>query len=151
MKTFIALLISCSILFSWVNIASPGFAQTRTDSPGDPATSESPATSVQPPTSRGGTPIYSGQFSTTRNAERYSFTNVVTNLLPSVATWLAGFLAALAVIFLIVAGFQFITAGGEPDKITQASKTAFYVLAGVLLSMFAYAIVYLILTIFTPA
>lgn len=81
---------------------------------------------------------------------QYTLTNLTTKVLPAAAGWIASFLGAIAVLFLIWAGIQFLTAEGEPDKIAQATKTAFYVIAGVLLLMFASALVYLFLTIFAP-
>lgn len=86
-----------------------------------------------------------------RNASRYSYREIATTLLPSVATWLASALGALAVLFLIWAGIQFLTAEGDPEKIGAATKTALYVIAGVVLVMFAYAMVYLFLSLFVPA
>ena len=110
-------------------------------------------------------PVYSGQFApspTTSagalpdeksiyNQNLYSKDGLVNILLPRVANWIAGILAALAVAFLMVAGFQFIFAGGEQEQIKKAAETAFYVLGGVLLAMFAYAIIYLFLTLLSPS
>jgi hypothetical protein len=95
--------------------------------------------------------IYTGNFFRANESERYTLNGVIEVLLPGVARWIAGFLAALAVIFLIYAGVLFLTAGGEEEKISEATKTAFYVLVGVVLTMFAYVIVYLFLTLFNPS
>ena len=102
--------------------------------------------------------FYSGEYSYGYNkntgqwdvSKNYSISNLTSTILPGVAVWVASFLAAVAVLFLIVAGLQFLTAGGDPEQISKATRTAFYVLAGVLLVMFAYAIVYLFISIFTP-
>jgi len=94
--------------------------------------------------------IYTGNFFNRSTDSRYTLQGVVDTLLPGVARWIAGFLAALGVIFLIYAGIQFLTAGGEEEKISEAIKTAVYVVAGLLLTMFAYALVYLFLTLFSP-
>lgn len=94
--------------------------------------------------------IYQGGFFNAQGEGRYDLAQVVDVFLPGVARWIAGFLAALAVIFLIYAGIQFLTAGGEEEKISEAIKTALYVVAGLLLTMFAYALVYLFLTLFSP-
>lgn len=94
--------------------------------------------------------IYTGSFFNRSTDSRYTLQGVVDTLLPGVARWIAGFLAALGVIFLIYAGIQFLTAGGEEEKISEAIKTAVYVVAGLLLTMFAYALVYLFLTLFSP-
>lgn len=94
--------------------------------------------------------FYTGDFRS-QDPARYSLNGLINTVLPGAARWIAGFLGALAVLFLIWAGIQFLTAGGEPEKISQATKTAFYVIAGVLLVMFASALVFLFLTIFSPA
>lgn len=103
-----------------------------------------------PPATPTASPIYGGDFFNAGDSDRYSLDNVVDNVLPGVAQWIAGFLAALAVIFLIYAGILYLTAGGEEEKITEATKTAFYVLVGLLLTMFAYVLVYLFLSLFNP-
>lgn len=84
------------------------------------------------------------------DSSRYSIKNIRDVLLPSVARYVASFLGALAVLALIWAGVLFLTAGGEEEKISKATKTAFYTLAALLLMMFGYVLVYLFLTIFTP-
>lgn len=94
--------------------------------------------------------FYTGEFQS-KDPSRYSLNGLINVLLPGAARWIAGFLGAIAVLFLIWAGIQFLTAEGDPEKITQATKTAFYVIAGVLLVMFASALVFLFLTIFSPA
>ena len=59
--------------------------------------------------------FYSGTFKSDR--EMFSKSKLTTDFLPKVARWIAGFLAGIAVLFLIVAGIQFLTAGGDPEKI----------------------------------
>lgn len=122
---------------------------TTTPAPVSPGTTSSGTTTTTPPVIR--TPeIIAPSSLGTRNASRYSYREIANTLLPSVATWLASALGALAVLFLIWAGIQFLTAEGDPEKIGAATKTALYVIAGVVLVMFAYAMVYLFLSIFTP-
>ncbi len=80
---------------------------------------------------------------------KFSINNVANSLIPAVATWITGFLGALAVLSLFYAGFEFLTAGGDAEKVSHAAKTAYYVVLGLVLMMFAYALVYLFLTIFS--
>lgn len=82
---------------------------------------------------------------------RYSLENIANNLLPSVATYLGGFIAAVAVVFLVWAGVQFLTAGGDEEKIGKAAKTAFYIIGALVLMSFAYALVALFLSLFNPS
>jgi|SRR5690606_14364365 len=154
------LLLSCLLLnFSMI---SPAMAQGETDpvsptSPQTPSTtttssesnSEAPDDEVQRRT--GPEEVYSGAFFRTDESDRYKLQGVIEVLLPGLARWIAGFLAALAVIFLIYAGILFLTAGGEEEKISEAIKTAVYALLGLILTMFAYVLVYLFLTLFNPS
>ena len=96
-------------------------------------------------------PIFTGMGNeNNQRANRYTLANIRDNLLPALARWGGGFIGAIAVLALIWAGVRFLTAGGDSEKIAQAGKTAFYVIAALLLMMFAYVLVYLFLTIFTP-
>lgn len=130
---------------------APGGTTTPAPVSTDTTTSgtTSGATTTTPPVIRAPEIIAPSSLGT-RNASRYSYREIANTLLPSVATWLASALGALAVLFLIWAGIQFLTAEGDPEKIGAATKTALYVIAGVVLIMFAYAMVYLFLSIFTP-
>jgi hypothetical protein len=96
--------------------------------------------------------IYGGRLF--NESDRYRLTGeggIITSLLPRVATWMTGLLAAVAVLFLMYAGILFLTAGGEEEKISEATKTAVYVVLGLILAMFGYVLVYLFLTLFNPA
>jgi len=98
-------------------------------------------------------PIFYEGTAVSTDKAKYQLTgtgSLTETLLPGIASYIAGFLGAIAILFLIWAGIQFLTAEGEPDKIAQATKTAFYVIAGLLLVIFAYALVYLFLTVFAP-
>lgn len=99
---------------------------------------------------RGPSPIYTGEFFRRDDSERYKLDGVVNTLLPGAARWITGFLAAIAVLFLIYAGILYLTAGGEEEKISEATKTAVYVVIGLVLAMFGYVLVYLFLTLFSP-
>ena len=54
--------------------------------------------------------------------------------------------AVIAVVALIFAGFQFVAAMGNPDKLSKARKNLIYVLIGILLLLGAYAITQVIKT-----
>lgn len=116
-----------------------------TDADVGTGTNNAEAPAVLPP------PIYTGTNLGDKSPQRYNFRQIANELLPSVATWLASALGALAVLFLIWAGIQFLTAEGDPEKVGAATKTALYVIVGVVLVMFAYAMVYLFLSLFAPA
>jgi len=68
-------------------------------------------------------------------------------MLDRISDWLLGILLAIAVIFLIVAGFFFVTAQGDPDKIEKARKFVLYALIGVIVGVASYALVNFIQTV----
>jgi len=51
------------------------------------------------------------------------------------------FVGAIALVFVIWGGVQFITAGGEPDKVTKAKNTLLYSILGIIVVALAYLIV----------
>ena len=60
------------------------------------------------------------------------------------AFWLV--FLALAVIMFILAGISFITAGGDPDKLSTARGYFLWGIAGVIVAILGYSIVYLVKT-----
>jgi hypothetical protein len=70
------------------------------------------------------------------------FDNIVT-----FALTLAG---AVALVFLIIAGYKFINSSGDPKKVEEARKTGVYAIIGLLLVLFSFAIVKFI-AVFTGA
>ena len=52
--------------------------------------------------------------------------------------------AIVAVLFLLLSGFQFIRAQGKPDKIDEAKRTFFYTLIGIAILLGAYVITQII-------
>lgn len=49
--------------------------------------------------------------------------------------------ATIAVLFLIIGGFQYITSAGNPDAIEKAKSTILYAIIGVIACLLAYAVV----------
>lgn len=60
---------------------------------------------------------------------------------------LIGWTAALSVVFLIIGGYQYLTAFGSDDQIKKAHKTITWSLVGVLLAMLAFAIVQIVVNL----
>lgn len=55
----------------------------------------------------------------------------------SLINWLIGFAAVLAVIMIIVSGFQFITAFGDEKKIQKATSSLIFAIVGMVLVFIA--------------
>jgi hypothetical protein len=51
---------------------------------------------------------------------------------------------AIAVLFIIIAAFYFLTAAGNPDKITIARQMLIYALIGIAVALLAYALPYIV-------
>ncbi len=68
-----------------------------------------------------------------------SLTNVL-QLLCIVFGWFFYGLIILAVIFILVAAFKYLTAGGEPEKVKQAGATLLYAAVAVAVALLAKAI-----------
>ncbi|HET7060358.1 MAG TPA: hypothetical protein VFH99_03535 [Candidatus Saccharimonadales bacterium] len=54
-------------------------------------------------------------------------------------------LAALAVLFIVIAGLRFITAQGNPQEVSKAKSTIVYALVGLLVALLAEALVAFVL------
>lgn len=55
----------------------------------------------------------------------------------------------VAVLFLILGGFQYITSAGNPENINKAKTTITYTIIGVLITLLSYAVVKFIVSQFT--
>lgn len=63
-----------------------------------------------------------------------SFTSVATNVTTFLVTDIA---IPLSVIMVLVGAFQFMTGGGDPEKISQARKTILYAAVGLAIALIA--------------
>ncbi len=74
---------------------------------------------------------------TTEPAPTLSVETAINNI----TNWSFVFVLTIAVLFLIYAGFQFITANGDPEKITKARSSLFYGAIGVGVAVMARGLV----------
>ena len=58
----------------------------------------------------------------------------------SITNWLFYFLIIVAVIFIIVAAFKYLTAGGEPEKVKSASHSLLYAAIAIVVGILAKAV-----------
>jgi membrane-associated HD superfamily phosphohydrolase len=68
----------------------------------------------------------------------------VMQALTDITNWLFAILLAVAVIFLIIAGFYFITAQGDSDKVSKARMMVLWSLVGVAVAILARGLVMLV-------
>ncbi len=64
--------------------------------------------------------------------------------LARISDWLFALLLIVAAIFIIVAGYFFVTAQGDPDKVGTARQFVLYALIGVLVGFLAKGLVVLV-------
>ena len=78
----------------------------------------------------------------TVNVPQGNITSVgsVLNLLCSVFGWAFYFLIVLAVIFVIVAAFKYLTAAGDPEKVKAAGATLLYAAVAIAVALLAKSI-----------
>ncbi len=67
--------------------------------------------------------------------------------LRNIINQLIGWTAALAVVFLVIGGYQYLTAVGNEEQIKQAHKTIIWSLAGMFFALIAFAIVQILVNI----
>ncbi len=66
--------------------------------------------------------------------------NGVAQSLCNITNWLFYFLIILAVIFIIVAAFRYLTAAGEPEKVKSASHMLLYAAIAIVVGIIAKAV-----------
>jgi hypothetical protein len=69
----------------------------------------------------------------------------VTNVIASVVTLLSFVVGIAAVIMIIIAGFKYITSGGESSSVAGAKNTLIYAIVGLLIVALAQFIVHFVL------
>lgn len=62
-------------------------------------------------------------------------------MVQQIVNWLFGILLVVAALFLILAGYFFVTAQGDPDKISKARTFVLYAMIGVMIGILAFALV----------
>ena len=72
-------------------------------------------------------------------------------VLDSITDWLFALLLIVAVIAIIIAGYYFITAQGDPDKVSKARNFVLYAVIGVLVGFIAKGLVALVGRVVEPA
>ena len=64
----------------------------------------------------------------------------------SIVQWALGFLGLVAVIMILIGGFQWMTAGGNEEKVASAKKIISAAVIGLIIVLLAWAIVIFVVT-----
>lgn len=68
----------------------------------------------------------------------------IITIIERVANWLFAILLALALLFILIAAFQFLTSGGDPGKVGTARQALTYALIGIAVAFLAKGLVLLV-------
>jgi hypothetical protein len=68
----------------------------------------------------------------------------IVNILSTFINWLFAILLALAVIFIILAAFKYLTAGGDAEKIKSAHTQLIYALVSLGVALLSRGLIYLV-------
>jgi len=76
------------------------------------------------------------------NVDNPPITNLqqMVDLIEQVAKWIYAIVFALAIIFILIAAFQFLTAGGNPDTIAKARQNIIYALVAIAIAIIAWGL-----------
>ena len=69
------------------------------------------------------------------------------NTIVSLIDWLFIILLLTAVIFIVLAAFQFVTGGGDPTKVSEARQKLLYAIIAIIVALFAKSIPMVIIKI----
>ncbi len=67
-------------------------------------------------------------------------------LITTVSNTLLMLLGAVAVLFIIIGGFQYVSSAGNPENVGKAKTTILYGVIGIIFALLSYAIVQFIIT-----
>ena len=66
-----------------------------------------------------------------------------------VVGWMFTFLIVLAVVFVLIAAFKYLTASGDPEKVKSASHTLIYAAIAIVVALFARGLPLIISSLFS--
>jgi Ca2+/H+ antiporter len=73
-----------------------------------------------------------------------SGTLTVADLINDIISWVLGISGAIAVLFLILGGLQYVTSSGNKDKAEQAKQTILYAVIGLIVITLSFVIVFFV-------
>lgn len=76
--------------------------------------------------------------------------NLTNGALPNIITILFGIAILVAIFFLVFAGFQWMTSGGDKQKISDSKRRIVFTLVGLMVVFLAYVIIAFVVKFFGP-
>lgn len=81
-------------------------------------------------------------------AENLETTKGVLKTIGNIGVTMGSFLMALSVIVVLYAGFQYMTAAGSEEKVSDATRTLTYAIIGIVVALLAFSVKDIIKSIF---
>ena len=69
----------------------------------------------------------------------------LTEIVQSILNWIFGSIGIVAVVMIIIGGFNFLTSAGDPGKVKKGKDTILYGIIGLVVALLAFAIVNFVL------
>ena len=69
----------------------------------------------------------------------------LTEIVQSILNWIFGIIGIVAVVMVIIGGFNLMTSSGDPGKVKKGKDTILYGIIGLIISLLAFAIVNFVL------
>ncbi len=69
-------------------------------------------------------------------------TDALSDTLLTATNYVLGFLAALAILVIVISGIMYITASGDQERVDNAKKWLLYAIIGLVVALLAFVIVY---------
>jgi len=73
----------------------------------------------------------------------FSFTEII-RILNTIVTWLFTIFLIVAVVFVILAAFKYLTSGGDPEKVKEASRNLVFAAVAIAVALLAISVRFLV-------
>jgi len=70
----------------------------------------------------------------------------IAEVLGQIITWILGFVGALAILMIIVAGIMYLTSGGDEGRVENAKRWLIYAIVGLIVALLGWVIVNTVIT-----
>jgi small-conductance mechanosensitive channel len=85
-------------------------------------------------------PVAFGQFQQTTPPTTPDSVGGWLTILQKIATWFYSIILAISVFMILMAGFNYLTAGGDQAKVKKASQMLIYAIVGIVVAIIAFSI-----------
>ncbi len=83
------------------------------------------------------------------NSIEISSIDDILNIINNIASWMYRILLAVAVIFVLMAAFTFLTSGDKPDSIKKAKNQILYAAIGIVIAIISFSVSTIVTNVLT--